>query len=333
MQRISAATVCVLLCVFLTGCGAETPPIDFGNDGATAAQIAAAKRTAETNTSCTSLGNFYWEIGNVNSILASGSTGSQNIVRTTMLPVASASKWMFAAYVFEYRSSSPSTIDKKFLKMSAGYNSFASTSCGSSGDGGDTVGDCQTYNTNDDYTAANDGKFFYGGGHYQKWAVDNGMTLMSSTALTAEYRRLLGSDVAVTFVRPQLAGGITASAAVYTTFLRKLISKQLRLGNSLGAEPTCTVPGSSGCTAVSSPITTGLHYSFGHWIEDDPGADGAFSSPGLFGYYPWIDSTKKFYGVIARADISQSGEGIGAGQASMMCGRKIRAAFRTGIAQ
>ena len=30
--------------------------------------------------------------------------------------------------------------------------------------------------------------------------------------------------------------------------------------------------------------------------------DGAFSSPGLFGFYPWIDAGKTYYGVLARYD-------------------------------
>ena len=42
-------------------------------------------------------------------------------------------------------------------------------------------------------------------------------------------------------------------------------------------------------------------------MEDDPAVhgDGAFSSPGAFGFYPWIDSSKSYYGIISR---QQTGE-------------------------
>jgi hypothetical protein len=69
------------------------------------------------------------------------------------------------------------------------------------------------------------------------------------------------------------------------------------------------------------------HYSIGHWVEDDPKVgDGAFSSPGAFGFYPWIDASKTYYGVVARAEAPGALE-------SVYCGRLIRKAWVTGGAQ
>jgi hypothetical protein len=70
------------------------------------------------------------------------------------------------------------------------------------------------------------------------------------------------------------------------------------------------------------------HFSIGHWVEDNPATngDGAFSGAGSFGFYPWIDSTKSYYGIVSR------NEQYGA-YPSVQCGRLIRRAFITGIEQ
>jgi hypothetical protein len=70
------------------------------------------------------------------------------------------------------------------------------------------------------------------------------------------------------------------------------------------------------------------HYSVGHWLEDDPTVgDGAYSSAGAFGFYPWISADKSLYGVISRKDVP------GSGVDSIRCGRLIRKAWVTGAAQ
>jgi len=60
--------------------------------------------------------------------------------------------------------------------------------------------------------------------------------------------------------------------------------------------------------------------------------DGAFSSPGAFGFYPWIDRTKTNYGVLARsaeekallqrytAQLNEQGNGSYAGQLDLGSG-------------
>ena len=64
------------------------------------------------------------------------------------------------------------------------------------------------------------------------------------------------------------------------------------------------------------------HYSLGHWVEDDPAVgDGAFSSPGAFWFYPWIDQSKTYYGIVARKDHA------GSAVDSVNCGREIRKAW------
>jgi hypothetical protein len=61
--------------------------------------------------------------------------------------------------------------------------------------------------------------------------------------------------------------------------------------------------------------------------------DGAFSSPGAFGFYPWIDASKTTYGVLARhASVSLTADDPVA-TASVLCGRTIRKAWFAATAQ
>jgi CubicO group peptidase (beta-lactamase class C family) len=148
----------------------------------------------------------------------------------------------------------------------------------------------------------------------------------------------MGQELNIAYTSPQLAAGAYMSAADYAQFLRKIISGGLAIKYHLGEDPVCTLPGTCP-TAVYSPASPyNWHYSWGHWVENDSsiGDDGAFSSPGAFGFYPWIDSQKQYYGILARKvgsiDIS-NGVVVQAYKQSVLCGRLIRAAFLTGVAQ
>lgn len=288
-------------------------------------RIAAAEKVAFEASECQAITPFYWEVGDRTSVLASGSEGNGSVNRATIYAVASATKWMFGAYVLQAKSGVLTLQDQKALRMQLGYTSFGVFSCGS---GITTVLDCHQAGSNDTYTSANDGFFFYGGGHYQKWAVDYSLGAMTRTDLAAEFKAKLGSDIDLTFGSIQLAGGVVTNAENYAKFLQKILSQNLRIHSFLGSDSICT---NTSCpTAASTPINEDIRYSYGHWVESAPSSDGAFSSAGLFGFYPWIDSSKTYYGVISRYEVPVGGSEIGSGQASMLCGRKIRKAFATG---
>jgi hypothetical protein len=111
--------------------------------------------------------------------------------------------------------------------------------------------------------------------------------------------------------------------------LRKLLDGRLRMGAFLGTQAVCTNPLTCS-SAVSTPVppSESWSYSLGHWVESDPAVgDGAFSSAGAFGFYPWIDAGRTFYGLVARE------ASAGSGAASVDCGRLIREAWNTGVAQ
>lgn len=278
----------------------------------------AAKHAAETDPTCTALGDFYWEIGDAKGITASGAAGT-TYTRTSDMDVASASKLVFGAYVVERFKADPTKIDRRAMMMLSGYTSLGYASCLLA----KTVQACFDAADNATYTAENADKFFYNGGHFQKYAVDLGLGALDEAGLTTEIQQEVGTDFAFTYSSPQLAAGLHTTAAAYASFLQKILDGRLAIHDALGKDAVCTLP--SACpAAVSSPAAPhAWHYSYGHWVEDDPAdGDGAFSSPGAFGFYPWIDASKRFYGIVARHVVSAT-----AYIESAMCGAAIRRAF------
>lgn len=288
-------------------------------------RAAAATGTALSHPLCNAIRPFYWEIGDRDAALASASVGGTAFTAATAMNIASASKWIYAAYVLERRAGAPTADDVEFLTLRSGYSSMAALSCGGSA----TVDTCLSLGTNGVYTAATDGKFTYNGGHMQRHAHDLGLGALDSSALAIEVQSRIG-EFGFQYSSPQLPGGVFTTPNGYAVFLRGMLAGDLQLGSLLGSNPVCTNPATC-ADAASTPIpqTESWHYSLGHWVEDDPVVgDGAFSSAGLFGFYPWIDAGKRYYGLIARVDAL--GE---AGYASAQCGRLIRKAWATGVPQ
>ena len=303
------------------------------------ARIDAATATAQSSrNACAPIQPFYWEVGDASARLGSGSVpsnaGAPTYTGSTVMAIASASKWLYGAYVVQLRQGQLSDEDIKFLTFRSGYTNFARCLPGQTVDG------CVAYLNNGVYTAVNDGYFSYGGGHMEKHASLNGLGPMDNAALGAAIQSQLGSDVAIAYSQPQLAGGVYTSADAYAVFLRKLLSGQLLMKAALGTHAVCTNPATC-AQARNAPIpqSESYHYSIGHWVEDDPvNGDGAFSSAGAFGFYPWIDAGKSWYGIVARRDTSGTSDpgdpdAAGHGFASAQCGQLIRAAWIEGVAK
>jgi hypothetical protein len=322
-------------CAVLAACGGGSSPAATTAAAASSpasglsdqTRIDAATATAQSDTNaCAPIRPFYWEIGDRSSTLASGSVASSAsttvYTRASLMSIASASKWLYASYVAERRGGALGPDDYRYLNFESGYTSF--DSC----DQNQTVAECQAMGTNADYTAANDGKFFYNGGHMQAHAVLLGLGSLDNAGLASELKSQLAPDGALIYTQPQLAGGVFTSSAAYASVLRKMLGGQLRMGALLGTHPVCTNPRTC-ASAVSAPIPSSesWHYSIGHWVEDDPKVgDGAFSSAGLFGFYPWIDASKTWYGIIARVAVAGALD-------SVDCGRLVRKAWTTGQPQ
>jgi len=301
------------------------------------ARLQAANQTAQRSESCKAVAPFYWEIGNQQQKLAGASVGGDTYTATTEMPIASASKWIFGAYVVQLRSGQLSQEDIAALTMTSGYTNFGNTSCVRLLPGrraAETVAECfasanRKGGHNSDFNQDALGKFYYNGGHFQKLATDIGLGQDNNAALAADIQTQLGSDIKLTYGSPQLAGGVNTSAASYAIFLRKILSRQLYIGDLLGSHAVCTNPDTC-ASALHTPVPEELswNYSLGHWVEVDPDTgDGAFSSAGAFGFYPWIDASKTWYGILARKGQPGSGED------SARCGGQIRKAWVSGVAQ
>jgi hypothetical protein len=292
-------------------------------------RVSATTATAQSETNaCAVIKPFYWEIGNSKDRLASGSIAGPNsatkYAATTQMAIASASKWIYGAFVVQRSGGVLTDMDHKYLTMQSGYVNMQDCVLGQTVDG------CLNYQGNGSYTAGSDGKFFYNNGHMQEHASLTGLGDLNSKSLAAAVRAQIGTDIKIGYTWPQVAGGVVTSADAYGRFLRKILDGRLAIGALLGSRPVCTNPTSCGrAEAQFTPTPPGetLHYSIGHWVEDDPiVGDGAFSSAGSYGFYPWIDAKKTTYGIIARQGSQNSGDD------SAMCGRLLRKAWATGRA-
>jgi hypothetical protein len=322
--------------------GASGPP--------TANSAPAAAQTAQNNAMCTAIQPFYWEIGDGDGALASGSStqsGGAAVTAATKWVIASASKWIYGMYVVQNRGGAAnlSAADIRFLNFTSGYTYMdtltQTATCSAPASGADSINYCltlpsstagKTYSSHDPGT---DGVFDYNSGHEENHAgqfqpeINNLDTSQLGAAIVAG---LNVSGITLRYTQPLLAGGIYASANDYSPILRAVLKGQLGMLDALGTNAVCAWVG-TGCDATDSPaVTVQWHYSIAHWVEDDPATgDGAFSSPGAFGFYPWIESNKRYYGVISR--YATANGGTQNGLASSQCGHALRAAWETGVQQ
>ena len=339
-EKTSASTS-TLVTVVAAGAGPPTPT-----------SISAAQSTAANTANCNLISPFYWEIGDKSGALASGSIGIDSstgnpVTATSNVSIASASKWIYGMYVVQKRGgvANLTAQDINFLHFTSGYTYMGSdtttSTCPPPASGPDSIDACLTLVNSsgepfDAQNPATEGIFYYDSGHEENHAGQfqpEIATLDTADLGPAIVTELLGpnSSVSLKYEQPLLAGGIYGNAASYTTVLRAVLSGQLGMLDALGTSPVCAWVG-AGCNAAFSPVfTTHWHYSIAHWVEDEPTiGDGAFSSPGAFGFYPWIEANKLYYGVISR--YSPTGDGLQNGVASAMFGYQIRAAWDSGIA-
>jgi hypothetical protein len=296
---------------------------------------AAATAIAHSSRSCAAAKPFYWEIGDQHAPLAAATEGASGPTANTALAISSASEWIFGAYVVQARTGKLSASDINALTMRSGFTNLQYDRCVQRSPGlqHQSVSNCfralhLVGGSNGDFRPAQVGKFFFNGGHSQQLAAtDPRLGGLGAAGLTSVIGGALGTATAFIYDSPQVDAGIRTTPASYTGFLRRILGGQLLIRDQLGSNAICTNPGKCP-TALNTPMpqTENPHYSLGHWVEDDPRVgDGAFSDPGLLGFYPWIDASKTYYGVLARVSHAP-----GAHVISMQCGRLIRKAWLTG---
>jgi hypothetical protein len=328
MTSTAILTSFALLCALRTACAGEPP--------AEAQRAAAATATAHGNRACAAAKPFYWEIGDQHVALASGTEGGSLPSAASTMPISTASEWVFAAYIVQSRGGKLSQADIEALTMRSGYANLQHDRCVQSAPAlrhNETVNNCfraphLVGGSNSDFGRAQVGRFFYNGGHFQQLAAtDSALNDLTTSTLPGVIGAQLGADSAFSYDSPELAAGIRTTPAAYSAFLRRILAGQLLMHDALGTNAVCTNP-SRCASAIHAPLpqTESWHYSIGHWVEDDPRVgDGAFSDPGLSGFYPWIDASKTYYGVLSR-----NSSAPGAHVVSMQCGRLIRRAWLSG---
>ncbi|PQA86387.1 hypothetical protein [Hyphococcus luteus] len=285
---------------------------------------------AANGSACNDIRPFYWEIGeDSGGPVVSGQVGGTDYARDTQIGIASASKWIFGAYVLERYYGPPTgsagaTIVSA-LNMQEGHTSFSPLYCAFT----TYVNGCHMIGSNDDVDSSKVGYFNYGGGDGQYAAADTGLLGLNTKTATTLLNEVnsylsLGSDFEYNF--PAVAGGMRSSAEDYAAFLQNLMDGTYVMSSYLGDSAVNTQ-----CTECSSPFgSVDLHYSYFHWVEDQTGGnlpngtsvsagDGSFSSPGALGFYPWISADKETYGIVATDDASF--------QESYVCGVAIRDAY------
>jgi hypothetical protein len=323
------------LCLSVTIAAAATRP---ATPVTSAQRAAAASAVAHAHRSCLSARPFYWEIGDRDAIKVSGTEGGSLPLSSTSLPISTSSEWIFAAWLVQSRAGALTPADIRALTMRSGYTHLQISRCVQGFPGSphpQTVTRCfhaahLVGGNNSDFQASQVDRFFFNGGHVQQLAAsDPRLSGLDAAGLTAAIGSQLGTANTFTYESPLLDAGIRTTPAAYAGFLRKTLAGQLLIGQQLGADPVCTNP--SRCSQALNtplPLTENSHFSLGHWVEDDPRTgDGAFSDPGLLGFYPWIDASRTWYGVLAR-----SSSAPGSYVVSMQCGRQIRKAWLTGRA-
>jgi hypothetical protein len=271
------------------------------------------------------------------------------VTASSRFSIASASKWVYGMYVVQKRgaASNLTASDIQFLTFQSGFTYMGSdtsgATCTAPGSGADSINYCLTLPSTispgkfmDSRNPATVGVFDYDSGHEENHAgqFQPEINALDTTQLGSTIAAGLGiSGITLRYDQPLLAGGIYASAADYAPLLRAVLSGQLTMLEALGTNAVCAWSTGAGCNAAFSPIDSQhWHYSIAHWVEDDPtNGDGAFSSPGAFGFYPWIEANKRYYGIISRY-VPATGV-IQNGLQSALCGHEIRAAWESGQPQ
>ncbi|RYZ42067.1 MAG: hypothetical protein EOO71_09555 [Myxococcaceae bacterium] len=338
--RTTFSSACALLTLGIIGCGTADDafePVAEAPLGTSQAALTvyeqAAQDTATNSANCAPLGNFYWEIGNGAGLLYGFPRGS-GVSATTVLPIASASKWLYAgAYVQSKGYANLTADEKKRLNFTSGYIDENTTLCGVSGT---TVSDCYGSAFKDvSYRLLQNGRFFYNGGHMQKLALDDiGAKKGTGVASVMDWiNARLGTTLPESDSDVAPAGGFSGSAAQYRVFLMKLINNQLELSSKLAVD---SVPAWNGGPNVSyTPWTVGqAYYGLGHWIEGET-VGGVWTvtghnSAGAFGFYPWVNAARNRYMVLSR---SRQLGGDAEGEKSRACAQNIRKAYELGVPQ
>lgn len=238
----------------------------------------------------------------------------------TVLPVASASKWLSAALLMTF-------VDEGKLRLSDTVGTFLPV-LSKNGKGSITIAHCLSHFTgtgsliseNRDYInmssmdecithiahkplLSTPGTAFYYGSDGLQIAAAIVEKITGSSFESIFQSRIAGplNMTGTTFGRNRVAlaaGGARSTAADYMKFLEMLQNNGIVNGHrilSAKAIKEMKVNRTDGKQILYSPDETGTWgYGFGEWVVNDH----TFSSPGLYGTFPWINTEEKYSAIL-----------------------------------
>lgn len=275
---------------------------------------------------------FCIEVISKNSVLYQYQSGSFN--RTTVVPIASASKWLSGALIMKL-------VDEKLISLNDPLKKFFSDVPKDKADitirqlfshtaGFEEKGTMELIKMRD-WDMAKQSKSIFElplkskPGEYFNY-TGYGMQLAGRIAelvTKKDFETLFQEKIAkplemsnTTFVNkentPQVAGGARSCLADYLNFLKMVQSKGLYNGKRILSEAAVAEllsDQTNGAKVGYSPFTqyktlysndVQMKYGIGNWREESSkGVLEISSSPGAFGFTPWIDFKHQQYGVIA----------------------------------
>jgi len=172
-------------------------------------------------------------------------------------------------------------------------------------------------------------RFDYGSTHLQvaarmaevvtgdEWAAIFAAQLKTPLGLGPDMIWYTGPRQAQGTTNPLIAGGLRATMNEYAKILGLEYSRGLYQGNRLIADALFTAQGTEpfpDAEIGSSPfqaVGLNFHYGLASWLECPPPASncGVVSSPGAFGFTPWVDRDGGYYAILGM-EVTESQSGI-----------------------
>lgn len=309
---------------------------------------AAAKKTASGRL-CKGTQPFYWEVGNTNELLASGSYGQSDAKFNIDLSprqqsyVGSAGAWFASAWLIEKAMEKQKHLTSEqidLLRMRSPYTTPLSSGCANSLTIKSCFGNLGGYrkaeaNPPDEYP------FYFGPAHLQKLAMDLGLGSSFASHLRQEILETFGREnyYYASYETARLFDGLRMSPEGYARFLRDTMAGKNHMSELLGTHSGCAYNAGDCKNDViyaGAPPDKRWRYSLGHWVETDTTrGKGAFSAFSMDGYYVWISADKTLYGIVApmRPPNQLKNEKEDLRYRVIDCGRAIREAYISGIEQ
>ena len=151
----------------------------------------------------------------------------------------------------------------------------------------------------------------------QSWANVFQAQLKNPLALGADMAWYSAPRQGTGTTNPLIAGGLRTTMNEYARVLQLEFNRGMYQGNRLISDSLFTTQGTEPfptATIGNSPFAnTGLnfHYGLAAWLECTPPASNCavLSSPGAFGFTPWVDREGGYYAIIAM-EVTESQSGI-----------------------